>query len=305
MDRTRQKVDIIGYDGGWGCQDFGCEDGPYKIEADQILHGLSAAGYVPRYSGPLGIKFLGDHRQLETKEKTLSLLEEGLGRLFEKVQKTVQNNNTPLVIGGDHSCAMATWPAVVSALHSRQQFGLIWIDAHLDCHTYDTSHQGKWGGWWHGQPIPALMGHGLPVLTAIGGRNSKISPQHISIIGAHSFEPAEVEFVRKNNIRVFFLEEVEERGFAKVFAEALARATTGTAGFGLSVDLDAFHGDESPGVGTPENKGIPPAEVLPIIKSLARHPLFRALEIVEFNPHNDVESKTRTLINHLIQSIFS
>lgn len=305
MTRTKYKVDIIGYDSGWGCKDFGCEDGPYKIETDQILHSLSAAGHDPRFSGMLGLKFLNDHLQLETKEKTLPVLREGLGRLFQSVTRSLQDERLPLVIGGDHSSAMATWAAVISKWQCQQQFGLIWIDAHLDSHTYETSHQGKWGGWWHGQPIPALLGQGLQDLSGIGGRDPKISPQHISIIGAHSFEPAELEFVRKNNIRVFYLEEVEKRGFPAVFTEALARATTGTAGFGLSIDLDAFLGSEAPGVGTPENKGLLPADVLPILKSIADHPLFRGLEIVEFNPHNDVENKTRTLINRLIQSVFS
>lgn len=301
----KQQVDIIGYDSGWGCGDFGCEDGPASIAADQIIHALAQSGYEARALKTLGVKFLGDHQKLKTKEDTLPLVREGLDRLFRNVQKSLQDKHIPLIIGGDHSSAMGTWPAVVSTLHCAQKFGLIWIDAHLDCHTYETSHQGKWGGWWHGQPIPALTGQGLAALTAIGGKDSKISPAHISIIGAHSFEPAEEEFVRKNNIRVFFLEEVQSRGFAAVLQEALARATTGTEGFGFSIDLDAFHGVDAPGVGTPENKGLLSADVLPVMKSIAKHPLFRALEIVEFNPHNDVENKTRTLINRLIQSIFA
>ncbi|MBI3441543.1 MAG: arginase [Proteobacteria bacterium] len=230
---------------------------------------------------------------------------EGTTRLANHVKRAIENQHIPVVIGGDHSSAIGTWAGAVSALNAQQNLGLIWLDAHLDAHTNETAHQGKWGGWWHGQPVSALLGYGLPELQNVGGSAPKISPQHMSIIGVHSFEQGEEEFIKRHNIRVYYLDEVEKRGFKAVYEEALQRATSGTKGFGVTIDLDCFDPQEAPGVGAAENKGLRAAEVLPIIQSVARHPSFKALEIAEFNPHKDENGKTRALLEKIIENVFA
>lgn len=304
LNDKNKIVELIGYDCGWGCGDYGCEDGPAAADIVGILKAISASGLQAEDNGSFGLKSTGSHAELNTKDKTLPLLMQGLSKLSEAAYKSTQNGNIPFVIGGDHSSAIGTWSGVISALEAHQKFGMIWMDAHLDAHTYETSYQGKWGGWWHGQPVAALTGNGLSEFTKLCDSKTKISPDNFSIIGPHSFEPAEKEYVKNNNIRVFYLEEVERRGFKAVFDEALERATDGTKGFGLSIDLDGFHGDEAPGVGTAEGLGMRQAEVLPVIKSIGRNPHFKALEIVEFNPHKDINHKTRELMVKLADSIF-
>jgi len=298
-------AEIIGFDSGWGCRDYGCEDGPSALEADRILYALRDKGVQATWRGELGLKRLENHATCNTKEKTLPVLLEGLHRLSSCVRQAVEENRVPVVIGGDHSSAIGTWSGAAIGAKACEKFGLIWLDAHLDSHTYATSSTGKWGGWWHGQPVSAITGNGLPALQNVGGTMRKISPAHFSIIGAHSFEAAEVEYDLVNGIRVYTLEEVEKRGFRTVFAEALARATKGTSAFGLTVDLDCFQGLDAPGVGTPEGTGLIAAEVLPIIQGIAHKAGFKALEIAEFNPHNDVNGKTRLLIEKLIAGAFT
>lgn len=305
MQKENPHIDVIGYDSGWGCRNYKCEDGPASVAADEIIHALTRHGCTVNWLGALGLKFLGHHEDFTKKEETLPLVIEGLRRLEQRVSLSVANDRVPVVIGGDHASAIGTWSGTVAGCGAYDNFGLIWLDAHLDAHTYETSYQGKWGGWWHGQPVTALTGNGLPAFTQLGGARRKISPAHISIIGPHSVEPAEVEYAQKQGIRVYFLEEVQQRGFKAVFAEAFARATEGTAGFGLSIDLDGFRPEDAPAVGTAEEHGLVAAEVLPIIKNTGRHPLFRALEIAEFNPHNDYNGKTRMLITALMDSIFA
>lgn len=305
MQQDRLKVDMIGYDSGWGCQDHRCEDGPVSFAVDQVLHALAGQGIKARWSGPLGLRHLGEHAALISKEATLPALTEALQRLTAAVRASVESGCKPVVIGGDHASAIGTWSGVVSALGNPGKLGLIWIDAHLDSHTYETSHQGKWGGWWHGQPAAALLGEGLPELTGLGGKGPKISPAHLCIIGAHSFEPAEQAFVRRNGIRVFYLEEVKRRGFAAVFAEARALVSQGTSGFGLTIDLDAFGPEDAPGVGSRELAGLSAAEVLPIVRSIGHDPAFRALEVAEFNPHKDIGGKTQRLLEKVIESVFT
>lgn len=300
-----QKVEIVGYDCGWGCRDYGCEDGPLALPIDQILQHLQKAGIAAKWRGPLGIKFFGNHTELNTKEKTLPLVREAIRRLAHHTSTITQNGHIPIVIGGDHSSAIGTWSGIVHALNAHQKFGLIWIDAHLDAHTHETSHQGKWGGWWHGQPVSALLGHGLPEFKNLMAVRKKISPEHMTIIGYHSFEPAEETFIRQQSVKTYSLADVQRLGFETVFKEALTRATAGTDGFGLSIDLDAFAGSEAPGVGTAEEDGLSAAPVLPILKSLAAHEKFKALEIAEFNPAKDQGQKTAHLIENLIKTIFT
>lgn len=305
MAEKNIRVEIIGYDCGWGCKDFGCEDGPSMVAADTILLKLRQQDIEAKWRGALGLKFLGSHQELNTKEKTLPLVIESVRRLSNYVRHAVEQGHIPVVIGGDHSSAIGTWSGVTAGLGAHSRFGLIWIDAHLDSHTKETSHQGKFGGWWHGQPVTALTGYGLPELKNVSSHIPKISPKHLSIIGVHSFEPAELEFIKKHNIRIYCLDEVIARGFKTVYEEALARATEGTEGFGITIDLDAFQPSDAPGVSALEDKGMAAASVLPIIKSVAYHPLFRALEIAEFNPHRDIGNKTRNLIEKIVESIFT
>lgn len=299
------KVDIIGYDSGWGCRNFKCEDGPESAPIDLILARLRAGGLEAAWNGSLGLKNLGRRSTFDTKEKTLPFVLEGLDRLYHSVHDIVTGGGRPIVLGGDHTSAIGTWAGAATALQAEEKFGLIWIDAHLDSHTYETSKSGKWGGWWHGQPVAALLGHGLPEFTSLGGARAKLSARHITMIGIHSYEPEELDFARQQGIRVHTLDDVRRHGFKFAWDDALARATDGTKGFGLTVDLDAFDPAEAPGVGTPEPEGLHAAEVLPIIKSVARQAGFAALEIAEFNPHNDENGKTAALIENIAGAAFT
>lgn len=305
MSTPTPFAEIIGFDSGWGCADFRCQDGPSALHRDALLYALAEEGVKAKWRGPMGLKFLAQRKSGLSKDDTLPQTLEALRRLSAYVRLAIETGHVPVVVGGDHSSAIGTWGAAAEAKHAMGNFGLVWIDAHMDAHTYETSSQGKWGGWWHGQPVAALTGHGLPEFTHLNGHAVKISPRHLSLIGPHSFEPAEKDYVEAHGIRVYPLEEVRDRGFKPVFDEALARARDGTAAFGLSIDLDAFRPEDAPGVGTAEKKGLNAADVLPILSAVGRLDGFTALEIAEFNPHNDVQGKTRKLAEDLIKTVFA
>lgn len=299
-----QDVAIIGYDSGWGCLDWGCEDGPSAIDVTAIRSGLLAQGVKLASCEALELKALGAHDQIKNKKQALPLVIESLNRLERKVKEALERNQIPVVIGGDHSSAIGTWSAIVSHYKAETNFGLIWLDAHLDAHTPTTSHQGKWGGWWHGMPVAALTGHGVPEFVTLGSPKPKLAPAHISMLGIRSFEWGEKTFVKNNKIRIYMADELEKRGFESLFDESLARAVRETQGFGLSIDLDGFDPQDAPGVGTTEEGGLKAADVLQTIKGVGRHPLFRGLEIAEFNPHNDKDGITSRLITSIIMSCF-
>ena len=216
--------------------------------------------------------------------------------LAEATRKLTESGNRPLVIGGDHSCAVGTWSGVSRAVQSSGPLGLVWIDAHMDMHTPETTHSGAING----MPLAALLGYGSSKLTGIAGDRRALEPRHVCLVGTRSFEPEEMVFAKRHGVRVIEMDEVARRGVADVLAEAHAIATKGTAGYGLSLDLDAFDPSEAPGVGTPAPGGIRAREFLDAWSSLTADPACRAIEFVEFNPHRDQAGKTARLLGTLV-----
>lgn len=201
-----------------------------------------------------------------------------------------------LVVGGDHSCAIGTWGGVADALRPKGPLGLIWIDAHMDMHVPETSHSGAING----MPVAALLGHGAPQLTSVAQRGAAIDPRHLCLIGARSFEPEEVVFAQRHGVRVIDMPEVRRRGLKAVLADACAVATNGTAGYGVSLDLDAFDPHEAPGVGTPSPGGIHAADFMAPWSTLIKGAACVGIEIVEYNPARDHAARTARLMEDLV-----
>lgn len=221
------------------------------------------------------------------------------GILVEKIITSVSQHHFPIVIGGDHTIAIGTWSGVVSALDAFQEFGLIWIDAHMDAHTPQTTESQALCG----MPVAVLMGYGETLLTKLHQARAKLDPRHIVLIGVRSFEAGEAELLKQLNVTVYFMSDVKKSGFQAVFEKAIAQVTKGTKGFGISIDLDAFDPIFAPGVGYPEPDGLEPKDVLTALKSLKENSNFKALEIAEYNPQKDIDYKTVQLIENLIECL--
>jgi arginase len=209
--------------------------------------------------------------------------------------RQVKSGRRFLVMGGDHSCAVGTWSGASIALRRSGPLGLIWIDAHLDMHVPVTTPIGAI----HGMPLAALLGYGEPELTGLSGAPSALSPSNICLVGARSFEPEEVAFAARHGVRVIGMDEVSRRGIEDVCAKARAIAGDGVAGFGVSLDLDAFDLADAPGVGSPAPGGICASNFLGAWAELTCSPLCIGAEIVEYNPHRDQSGKTAQLISTL------
>lgn len=304
MQSAGQKtLDIISYDCGWGCGDYGTQDGPGAAKLDHIAHKLKQSGRNVILTD-LHLRALGDRSQFKTKQQTYPHTVTAVERLAARSFKDTKNGVFPVVIGGDHSAAIGTWSGIAAALGMEGKFGLISVDAHMDAHTPETASQGKWGGWWHGMPIAALTGNGTEDFTRLCSTETKLDPSHIVLIGIRSFEPAEEDYVKRHNIKCYMADEVKTRGFKAIYAEAVDYLSQQCHGFGLTIDLDGFDPIDAPGVGTPEKNGVPAKEALEIMTGLGSHPKFYGLEVVEYNPHNDQNGKTAELIGKIIEQIF-
>jgi arginase len=150
----------------------------------------------------------------------------------------------------------------------------------------------------HGMPAAVLLGHGEPDFLAVGG--GALRPEHFCYIGARSFEPGEQALLARLGVRVYYMDEVRRRGLGNVVDEALAIATEGTVGFGLSIDLDGFDPADAPGIGLKEPNGLRRGEMLAALAGIARRPDLRALEIVEYIPELDEGMRTAHLVRDLL-----
>lgn len=194
---------------------------------------------------------------------------------------------TPVVIGGDHSVAMGTWSGVTNALNAQGQFGLLWIDAHMDSHTPITSLQGKWGGHFHGMPLAHLLGHGDRALCEIGSKRSKIKPQHVALVGIRSYEPGEAALLEELGVKVFTMDMIHQRGLNAVLQDAVKIVSKAAKGWGVSFDLDVLDPADMRAVGTTEENGIRLKDFTTAWSNLTLPSRPRAFELVEYIPTKD------------------
>ena len=285
-----RNIMIIGAASGTGAPDPSTAEGPDALRHYRVFHDTplqhvewDAILRVPR-------------RERDTPLHAVAALGT---RLAAEVERVLGSGHFPLVVGGDHSCAIGTWSGVHRVLAPKGPLGLIWIDAHMDSHTFSTTPSGQI----HGMPLAALLGHGEAALTTIDGPDAKLRPEHVCLIGVRSFEAGEAALLQRLGVRVFEMDEVRRRGLAAVFDEALAIARQGTAGFGVSLDLDALDPAEEPGVGTPVPGGLTRAELADALSRLRGDPAFVAMEIVEYNPRRDHGHATADAAGALVGAI--
>ena len=283
------RVCIIGAASGLGAQDRGCEDGPVAFHRSQAWHTLEHHPLVD-WGKTL---FAADAPGLSAVSRIAGLCR----HLADEVAQVMAANDFPVVIGGDHSIAIGTWSGVARA--SEAPVGLLWIDAHLDSHTPETSYSGAI----HGMPLACLLGRGDKRLLNIGLTGAQLSAAHTVVLGPRSYEPEELDFLRDLGVRIYDTETLMARGFAACLDEAIALVASAPAGFGVTLDLDAIDPLLAPGVGSPEPDGLPPQDVLSALHRISVLPGLRALEIVEYNPDRDRHGITAGLIAELISEI--
>lgn len=198
------------------------------------------------------------------------------------------------IIGGDHSCAIGTWNGIARSVAA--PIGLIWIDAHMDAHTPESTPS----GYVHGMPVATLLGHGAPALVNLSAQGYVIQPQHLVLVGIRSYEPPEKALLQRLGVKVFSDDDVDRIGLENVMRQAQQIVTAGTAAYGISLDLDGLDIRDAPAVGSPVVGGIAAGRLLLSLAQLARDPRLVALEIVEFNPAIDVEHRTQRLVLELL-----
>ncbi len=288
-DGDGNRVELVGFAFGRGARDPGCADGPRALRDGDLVGRLARRGVRARWHA-----FLEETPGLERLDAVVDVNT----RLADVIEHLVARNARFVVLGGDHSCGIGTWSGAARSVRPRGPLGLVWIDAHMDSHTPETTPSGAH----HGMPVAALLGHGDPRLTGLSPPGPAILPNHVCLVGARSFEPQEPVLLQRLGVCCYLAHEVAAEGIAPVLARALATAARDTPAFGLSLDLDVLDPGHAPGVGSPVDGGLAPAELVAAIRGLVTRPECLGLEIVEYNPHHDREERTQRIVADLIAS---
>ena len=277
----------------------GVDMGPPAIRIAGLRETLLSLGHRVREMGTVLATDPERSEQQDVNARYLTEVEAVCRRARDLVEDGLVKGCMPLVLGGDHSIAMGS-VAGVSRFYarSRERVGLIWVDAHTDMNTPETSPSGNV----HGMPLAVLTGRGPQVLKSLADQQPAVRPENVSVIGAREIDPTEREVVLSSGVRVFTMSELDERGVAVCVDEAITRASAGTAGFHLSYDLDSLDPMIAPGVGTPVSGGLTFREGHLICEKVARSGKVLSLEVVELNPVLDAHNRTAHVAVGLIAS---
>lgn len=292
---TQKNLRLLGYACGIGSEHKQSREGPeylknYMVDIDNLY----------QFIWDKIIKHDEQHNMLHS-FSAYSVIKSMTLELAERVNKIINNEMIPIVIGGDHSSAIGTWSGVSSTIKNKQNLGIIWFDAHLDSHTPETSPS----GYYHGMPVAALLGHGDKELCRTYCSNfPKIDSDSIAIIGARNYEQEELDFILSQNVRLYQMEEVLERGVSVILNEVVGDVLSHCDHLGVSLDIDAIDPCDAPGVGTGVKNGIRKNELFNALFNELPLEKLICFEIAELNPAFDCNSRTAQLICELLHGLF-
>lgn len=293
MDSGKDKtIEIIGVPMDLGQGRRGVDMGPSALRYARATACLEELGYQVRDRGNIQVPIP------EVVERGggiphLDVIRATCERTAEAVGEVVAGGGFPVSLGGDHSISIGT----VSGAASAGRTGAIWVDAHADFNTPDTSPSGNV----HGMPLAALTGRGHPDLTTIGGPQPSLLPEDIVIIGLRSVDAVERHALLEAGVKAFTMSDIDAHGVH----EAVRRASSELAHLDrvhLSFDLDVMDPDVAPGVGTPVRGGLTYREAHLLAELLHAEGLITSMDIVEVNPMLDVSNRTAELAVGLLES---
>ena len=215
--------------------------------------------------------------------------------LADAVTTTLEESDFPLILGGDHSIALGS---ITGITRVHKDIGVLWIDAHADFNTEETTPSGNI----HGMALAALAGLGNSRLTGLGGWAPKLNTQTTVIVGARELDDGERELLRTHHIHVFTMSDIDQRGFSDVMRRSLAIAGQANDGIHVSLDMDALDPAYAPGVGTQVRGGLTYREAHLAMELVADSGRLIAMDVVEVNPMLDRENSTALLAVELVMS---
>jgi arginase len=279
------RVDVIGVPMDLGADRRGVDMGPSAVRYARLSEGLRALGVADaRDHGNVPVQVPESAPPGDENAKYLTLIQRACADLAGRVEQIVRDGGLPLVIGGDHSIAMGTLAGLRRGRERRP--GLIWIDAHADINTPESSESGNV--------------HGMPVSFAIA--NGDVAPERIAYIGLRDLDAGERRAIRDYGIRAYTMTDIDRLGMERVIEESILITAAGSGSVHVSFDMDGIDPSEAPGVGTPVRGGMTYREAHLAMEAVSEAGVVGSLEFTEINPILDEKNRTAQLAVELILS---
>jgi arginase len=297
-----QSIRVLGIPMDLGQQRRGVDMGPSAIRYAGLYDRLLREGHQVEDLGNLDVpvreeRSVRAHRWVETNGGGLRHLPEVIGAcqaIYDEAQKCATSAVLPLFLGGDHSIAIGT----VAGMACSGPLGLLWIDAHGDFNTPETSPSGNI----HGMPVATLIGRGQPELVDLGHKGPKLRPHDVVMVGIRDLDAEERTALANSGITVYTMRDVDELGMATVARRALARLSH-LPRIHLSLDMDSIEPGVAPGVGTPVPGGLTFREAHLLMEIVGESHKVASLDVVEINPILDDRNRTAELAVELVASV--
>ena len=291
---AKSEIGVIGAALDLGQGRRGVDMGPSAIRYAGLEERLARLGYVVR-----------DHGNDETAEPEATALQDERARFLPEIKETcariaakvveeVSIGAQPLVLGGDHSVALGTLGGLAS-VHGVG--GVLWIDAHADVNTPETSPSGNV----HGMALGAALGLGGDAFASDAWPLPALDPRRVVLLGLRQADADERTLLHQAGVRVFTMSEIDRIGLERAVREALDRVA-GPGFVHVSLDMDALDPEVAPGVGTPVRGGLTYREAHLALELVAESGLAGSLEVVEVNPILDRENTTALTAVELVAS---
>ena len=293
------KINIIGVPLFYGCDKPGVEKGPDVLRKNGLIDVFTKKHEVCDL-GNVKVNEVSSEDKYKF-NNTMKYLDEIINinnELADKVNNSFNNGALPLIIGGDHALGMGSLAGC--GKYFGQDLAVIWVDAHGDINTPETSPSGNV----HGMPLAASMRVGYDALTNIYYNGCKVNPKNVYIIGARDLDKGEVELIENKHLNVWTMNDIKEKGLEECLNELISKLNSSNIkNVHLSFDIDSIDPTFIPGTGTPVIDGLTMEGGKKIIKDLLNTNLIRSIDFVEFNPSLDKGDVTLNNCLSLLEEI--
>jgi len=284
----------------YGCDNPGVENGA-KVLRDNNLLNIFKENHKVIDMGAVYIKHV-DAINKYTANSKMKYLDEVIHAnvgLADKVYSALENNTLPLTIGGDHALALGSI-AGASKYYGNDDIAVVWVDAHGDINTDETTPTGNI----HGMPLAGSIGIGHDSLTNLYFNGQKVKPENVFLLAVRDLDIGELELIDKNNLNLWKIQDIKYKGLDTVLGEfkSLIKSKN-IKNIHLSFDIDALDPIYVPGTGTPVENGLTFAEAKNILETVIGTNLIRSIDFVEFNPALDENNKTIETCTELLKVI--
>jgi arginase len=292
-------LNIIGMPIYHGVDKLGSNLGPDKFREMNVISLLQGLGYNVKDLGNIEVPTAVEEYKYryDNNLKFYDVVIDANTKLAFKVYDSISSGNFPLVLGGDHSLGMGSIAGVSKHI---KNLGVVWIDAHGDLNTHETTLSGNI----HGMPLAASTGRGPDKLVNLFEHRVKVKDENIVHLAGRDFDPGEIEILNSSNIKAFTMDNIREVGLERVLSESISYLRDKVDAIHVSFDIDSIDSAYVPGTGTPVANGLTIDEAKKILTAFAGSDLMVSMDLVELNPLLDKDNTTAEVSMEMLKTVF-